>query len=151
MSILMINLTLFNLMLLYELAAHAFYNALHWRAMATTENSRTDEGLQDMLYDIDICYILGALTGSILLWTLMDFVMTLQHQPIFPTVVMELTFVCVALHYTSNKSRKHLLDKDSAYYALQNALLAPIGSPFSATIVWQCLVLQWLYIGCTWV
>jgi len=88
-----------------------------------------------MLYDINICYILGAVTGISLFWTLMDFVMGLQHQSIFPAAVMVLTFLCVALHYTSNKSRKLLLDKDSAYYALQDASLALIDSPFSVTVV----------------
>jgi len=65
----------------------------------------------------------------------MGFVMGLQHQSIFPIAVMVLTFLCVALHYTSSKSRNPFLDKDSAYFPVQDGLLAPIDSSFGVTIV----------------
>jgi len=112
-------LAIFTLSILHDLSRHAYSKHAHHQqqqpqarptALTVSKNSRTDHGgLQESLYDVDISYILGAVTGTSLLWLLMDLFMGLQHQVVFPITCLVLTFVSFRLlhHHNNNNNNNN--------------------------------------------
>jgi len=117
--VLILVLAFLTLSLLHVLATHVYYKAPQRTTMTTTSNTRTDKGLQEVLHDVDVNYVLGAVTGISLLWTAMDFFMGLFYQSVFPATVLVVTFVCFRISHASS-TRKNIVGKESTYYALQD-------------------------------
>jgi len=133
--VLHVNLAMFTLSLLHDLATHEYRHAPQRRAMTTTADTMTDKVLQEILYAIDINYILGAVTGLGLLWTAVDFVMGLFRQSVFPATVLIMVFCYARTSHDSSKQNS-LVRAESVYYALQDESPAPNDCLFHATVVW---------------
>jgi len=116
-------LAICHLSVLHDLATHEYYNAHPERSTITKENMRTDKGLQETFHDIDIYYILGAVTGISLLWSSMDLFMGLQRQLLFPVTMLLLALVCLTQpqFQAYRRHRKPLAGEESAYYALPDS------------------------------
>jgi len=113
-----------TLSVLHDLAAHEYYNAHPERSTATKENMKTDKELQEVFHDVNMYFILGAVTGISLLWTSMDFFMGWHRQFLFSASVLVMASVCLIMPpvQTSRNRRTLFSGEGPAYCELHEPL-----------------------------